>query len=870
MSLNQEQALVVNELEKNILLIASAGTGKTNTLSSRISNIIKSKKVNAEEILCITFTNKACAEMRDRIENIVGDSAKDITIRTFHSFCFDLIKSEAKKRTDVFTDFLVFDEEDCKEIIKECNVYNYPINKLQQFIELVKIERAKLNLKEEDLLKNYNEVVNYLFKFHSEKIKSICSNRGNLDFKMEEYLNSKGGELVILYNSLLYNNHGLDFADLTIKAKELLLDNDLVLSLKNKFKYINIDEVQDTSILEYSIIQKIFGNNNILLSGDMFQTIYGWRGSEPEKILDLFKEEYKPIEVVFTKNYRSTKYITNGSLSFLENAFNKKYSSMYKEKIISIADENGDKIKLKKNNTLREEARFIFDEIRNLEKKGEDVSNTCILSRDNNYNISLSKELGNIIGYEGSNFEFILVDQFKFFRRQEIKDIIAFLKLIANRYDNVSLKRIVKRLPTGIGESTLRAIESKEYKEVGIALTDFIDENVKLYGEKYSILIEEFQRDNVIVFDVESTGTDVTEDEIIQIAAIKINSDGEVIDSFEKFLKNTKSVEKSFKVHGFSDSFLREKGEDKKNVLEEFVEFSKDSVIVGHNVQYDINILTSELNRNNIDGPKFKTFYDTLDIYRRFHTKLENYKLETLSDVFSTKNKPSHDAMDDILATKDLLVRAVNKDLIPTSFKRISLVSKHIKSFNKINGALNELFERSKDKRPQDIIVDIIKGFSIKTLYSGRSSEIEKEANEKIERLRDFYVLVKELDDKEKSSRDSLLDIIRITGLSNGELESLIVNRTKKKRIPIITVHQAKGLEFDTVFICGLQEGVFPSYMALKSNNIEEEMRTFYVALTRAKKHLYLTYHLYEDYGRENKISNFINYINKEYMDNDY
>lgn len=870
MSLNKEQSLVVNELEKNILLLASAGTGKTNTLSRRISNIINSNKAKAEEILCITFTNKACAEMKGRIEDIVGENAKGITIRTFHSFCFDLIKSEAKKRTDIFTDFLVFDEEDCKEIIKECNFNNYPVNKLQQFIELVKIQKSKLNLKEEEPLKNYNKVIENIFKYQADKIKSICSNKGNQDLKMRDYLESKGGELVTLYNSLLINNHGLDFADLTIKAKELLTDEKLVENLKNQFKYINIDEVQDTSTLEYSIIEKIFAHNNILLCGDMFQTIYGWRGSEPDKILDLFRKKYNPIEIIFTKNYRSTKYITDGSLSFLENAFNKKYSDIYKDKITSITDEKGDKIKLRKAKNLREEARFIFDEIRSLEKNGEDISKACILSRDNNYNISLSRELGNIIGYEGANFEFILVDQFKFFRRQEIKDIIAFLKLIANRYDNVSLKRIVKRLPTGIGESTLKAIESKEYKEVGISLTDFIDENVKVYGEKYSLLIEEFQKDNVIVFDVESTGTDVTEDEIIQIAAIKINSKGEVTDSFEKFLKNKKSVEGSYKVHGFSDDFLREKGEDKEKVLKEFVEFSKDSIIVGHNVQYDINILTSELSRNKLEGPKFKTFYDTLDIYRRFHTKLQNYKLETLSKVFNTKNKPSHDAMDDILATKDLLVKAINEDLIPTSFNRINLVSKHIKSFIKINKALNELFERAKDKRPQDIIVDIIKGFNIKTLYSGRSNELEKEENEKIERLRDFYVLVKELDDKEKSNRDSLLDIIRITGLSNGELESLIVNRTKKKRIPIITVHQSKGLEFDTVFICGLQQGVFPSYMSLKSNNMEEEMRTFYVALTRAKKHLYLTYHQYEEYGRENKISDFINYINKEYMDNDY
>ena len=121
MTSNKEQKLVVDELENNILLLASAGTGKTNTLSYRISNIINRNKAKSKEILCITFSNKACAEMRDRIELTLKDKAKDITIKTFHSFCYDLIKSEAKKKTDIFTDFLIFDEEDCKEILKTIN-----------------------------------------------------------------------------------------------------------------------------------------------------------------------------------------------------------------------------------------------------------------------------------------------------------------------------------------------------------------------------------------------------------------------------------------------------------------------------------------------------------------------------------------------------------------------------------------------------------------------------------------------------------------------------------------------------------------------------------------------------------------------------
>ena len=871
MSLNKEQELVIEELEKNILLLASAGTGKTNTLSYRIANIINSKKAKSKEILCITFSNKACAEMIARIETTLGDKAKDITIKTFHSFCYDLIKSEAKKKTDIFTDFIIFDEEDCKEIIKTLNYYNYPIFKLQQFIELIKVEKTKLNLNEnEDILVTYKKIIENIYKYNEIKINSICSEKGKLNIEMKKYLYEKGNELIHSYNGILINNHGLDFADLTSRAKELLKDKNLVIDLRKKYKYINIDEVQDTSTLEYFIIEKIFSENNILLCGDIFQTIYGWRGSEPQKILEEFKKKYNPIEIVFTKNYRSTRNITNASLSFLKNAFDEEYNLIYKEDISSETEDEGKKIELNVFNNSREEARFIYEEIKNLKLEGYDISKTCILSRDNNYNINLSKELKSILAYEGTEFDFILVDQFKFFRRQEIKDVIAFLKIIANRYDNVSLRRIIKRLPTGIGETTLKEIESKRYKEAGIVLTDFIDRNIELGEERYSMLINEFEKNNIIVFDVESTGTDVTEDEIIQIAAIKINNSGEVIEVFEKFLKNEKSVKDSFRVHGFSDEFLEENGEEKKKVLKEFIEFSRDSIIVGHNVQYDINILNSELYRNNLEEPKFKAFYDTLDIYRRFYTKLPNYKLETLSKIFNIKNKPSHNAMDDILATKDLLVHALINNIKPTSFERISLIGKHIKSFSKISNSLNNLFEASKEKRPQDIIVDIINGFNLKTLYSGRASELNKEDKEKIEKLRDFYSLVRELDDKNKSNRDSLLDIIKITGLSNGDLESLIVKRTNKTRIPIITVHQSKGLEFETVFIVGLSEGVFPSYMSLRFNELNEEMRTFYVALTRAKKNLYLSYYKYEEYSKYNKISRFIEFIDKMYIENNH
>ena len=865
-NLNEEQQKVVNEQKNNIILLASAGTGKTNTLAERVTSIIKNGNSKPSEILCITFTNKACKEMSDRVMKIVGGEAKDITIRTFHSFCFDVVRTYAKRNTDIFSDFTIFDEDDCREVISKLSYYYATSNlmatnmQIQKVIDFIKVERARIETLEDRVLDEYKTVIDEIFKFREEKINQVCTNKGNLNLNLKNYIKFHGHELVTLYDSKLREDHALDFNDLIILTKELFKDEKVVRALKNKFKYINIDEVQDTSIIEYSIIEKLFEGNNVLICGDFFQTIYSWRGSDPEMIFNKFKEKYNPVEIVFSKNYRATKNLNKASLEFLNNAFSSKVSTLYKNGILAESKEDGEKILLKETRGLREEARFIFDYVNKLCKNGEDLKRVCVLTRDNNYNIGLSEELYQIGGYEGADFEFILVDQFKFFRRQEVKDILAFLKLIANRYDSLSLKRIVNRLPTGIGMRTLEAIESYKYKEVGIRLADYIDPLVLEYGEKFSLLINEFEKENIIVFDVESTGVDVTEDEIIQIAAIKLNKKGEVVDKFEKFLKNKKPVKDSYYVHGFSDEMLQRIGEDKEKVLKEFVEYSKDSIIVGHNVQYDINILCSELERSNLGKPKFKTFYDTLDIYRRFYPGNINYKLENLSKVYDTKHKPSHDAMDDIIATGELLVRAINEKIKETSMERMALMSKHLKAFTAISKKLNELFKIAESKRPYELVACVMNGFNIKSMYAG------DENKEKLNRLRDLYALFRDLDDKSKGNRDALLDIIRITGLSNGELESLIINRTKKPRIPIITVHQAKGLEFDTVFLAGIQNNTFPSYMAIKEGNLAEEKRVFYVAITRAKKRLVITYNSQGKYGHRNEISQFINYIPKEFF----
>ncbi|MFV3012387.1 3'-5' exonuclease [Clostridium botulinum] len=847
--LNDKQKKVINTLDKNILLLSSAGTGKTKTLSMRIGNIIAKNLALGEQILCLTFTNRACKEMKEKIIETVGKEGLKVTVKTFHSFCFDVIKKEAKKNTDISSDFTIYDEEDTKEIISELNSYKFNVSCLQRFINIVK--EKSINYKDRD----YKDVIDTMIKYNPNIFNDICKNEKYMvDKTLVDYLKIYGYLMVISYDKKLYERHGLDFNDLIIKVYDLFQKDKITTYWREKYKFIHIDEMQDTSEIEYNIVSKLFKNNNIMISGDYYQTIYEWRGSNPTIIFDKYKKEYNPEFIVFDKNYRSSEILLKASYEFLLNAFGKDVNEIYKEGIEPKANIKGDLIEFKKAYDFMEEATFIFNKIKSL--KVEKLSRVAILTRNNRINIALSEKF-KILNSKLPKEErvgFLLVDEFKFFRREEIKDVLAYLKLIVNDFDSNSLKRILKKFGKGIGERTIEEIEKDENIKIGVRLTDLIHKNTQEYGDYYELLTRGLDNENVVVFDVESTGINTTEDEIVQIAGIKINNKGEVIESFQRFLIPKKSVGDSYLVHGFSDQFLKENGENKKVVLKDFLEFIKDTVIVGHNVTFDISILNSELERLSLEKASFKTYYDTLDIARRFYPSLTNHKLETLSKLFNTETKSSHDAMDDILATKDVLMAMLKEKVKPTIINRMVVYGKYIKKFQPIYKEITNLKKLSYIKNPKDIIGEIVNKTKIKEIY--------KDQYIKINNLREFFVIAKEIENKEISSRDNLIELLKITSLSNSELDRML---TKYPRVPIITVHQAKGAEFDYVFLAGLQNNIFPNYMAVKEGNEIEEKRLFYVAMTRAKKALYLSFSEYEHNKRKAK-SMLVDFIPNEYL----
>ena len=309
-------------------------------------------------------------------------------------------------------------------------------------------------------------------------------------------------------------------------------------------------------------------------------------------------------------------------------------------------------------------------------------------------------------------------------------------------------------------------------------------------------------------------------------------------------------------IHNISDEFLFQNGVDAKSAIEDFLLFSQDSVIVGHNVSYDINILKENMKAIdlNIDKLSCKIF-DTLILTRKIYPGFFSYKLGNLFKEFSLNHTPTHNAMDDVICTLEVLEKVVVK-LLEKQSKRQAVFTKYQDYFYPIARNLGILAELSKEKRPQDILHETLIRAGLIEKYSKSSVELVK--------LRELYRIFREYDKTEKPTLESLSELLEIASLGNDTDRFLNI----KDQVPVITVHQAKGLEFNTVYLYNATDENFPSSRNQSGEGLKEEKRLFYVAITRPKSNLYITYSVGDEQAKElNKPSRFIHQIERKYID---
>lgn len=852
---NKKQQQVINELNQNILLSAGAGTGKTNVLSYRVANILNKNRANADEILCLTFTNKACRELKNRITSQLDfETANKITIRTIHGFAYQVITTIAKKAQTIFKEFVIFDDEDQKTLIRQ-TIANFPkaraldIQYIVNCIEQLKQERALKHIYTEDIEADYTTIYHQHLKFNKTFNQQQSDN-------LTKFFQFDGLNIIINYELALQQMHGLDYKDLIANAYRLFQDENICSSWRKRYKYIMIDEMQDTSSFEYTMLENLFPANNIMLCGDEFQTIYEWRGSNPQKILTAFTEKYNPLIINFNENYRSTKLLLEMAYNTLINLFCKEtILHSYAKNLLSKSSELGHKIELKQANSLANEAQWIFQNIVNLLPLVKTPTQIAILVRQNNYLQNLTLHLNYLANiYNQKNQEapihFIQIDNIRFFKRQEIKDVLSIMKYLINPNDYLSLQRILINLIPNIGIRTIKQISSTEYLQNGLRLSDFINANFQNPNyEPFSDLISAYLSKDIIVFDIEGTGTDIFADNIIQLSAIKIRK-GKKIAEFNRYLKSDKPVGDSEKVHHISDEYLQTHGENPKLVLQEFCQFIQDAIITGHNIRgYDMDILNQNLLKHNLKPVDFSNInFDTLDLVRRFYPNLPNHKLEFLSNHFQFETKSNHNSLDDVFATWELLHKLLEDKIIPTAKKRSELINKQKNKFIHVAQIFQKLHNILNDNLLlENLIAQIVEEFNLVNIYKANATQ---DGAVRLENIRNLFRLAKAELNSHRGT-NGIKELLQYASLSNTDLDALTSSHPK---IPIITIHQAKGLEFDYEFLAGMNDDIFPSYFSTRNGSItEEEKRLFYVAITRAKKALFLS-----SSGRPSRLLNYI------------
>ena len=420
--LNKEQQQAVQHTEGPLLILAGAGSGKTKVLTVRIAHLL-AQGVNPYEILAITFTNKAAKEMKSRVEGLVGDVANRIWLSTFHSFCAKFLRFELDNFLGYNSNFTIYDTSDSQALIKAA-------------------------LKALNLDDKYYPVGAMIAAISDAKNKLLFAS----DFRKQarDFYQQKVADVYEYYERELRKNNALDFDDLLLVAVKLLQSNEAVLDKYSKrFRYVMIDEYQDTNHAQY-LLAKLLASHwkNIAVVGDADQSIYAWRGADIQNILDFEKDYPNCTSIKLEQNYRSTKIILDAANAVIENNEGRPKKNLWTDKT------EGAKIQHFTAQSEHEEAAFIGDTIaKKHDIHGVPYGDMAILYRTNAQSRVLEEALIK------RALPYIMVGGTKFYDRKEIKDVLAYLRVLYNPFDDLSLLRIINVPKRSIGATTVAKLQ---------------------------------------------------------------------------------------------------------------------------------------------------------------------------------------------------------------------------------------------------------------------------------------------------------------------------------------------------------------------------------------------------------------------------
>ncbi|MDQ0203799.1 DNA helicase PcrA [Pectinatus haikarae] len=526
--LNPAQKKAVEHTEGALLIMAGAGSGKTRVLTCKIAYLLQ-KGISPYHILAITFTNKAAAEMRDRADTMIGDTAKNVWLSTFHSFCARLLRMEIEHTGKYKKNFTIYDTADSQTLIKNC--------------------LKELNLDEK--------------QYAPYGIQSAISNAKNImlapaDFAGQagDFFEQKTAEIYTMYQKHLVDNNALDFDDLLMIAVELLEQNKEVREkYQERFHYVLVDEYQDTNGAQYRLTKILAAKyRNLCVVGDADQSIYGWRGADIRNIMDFEKDYQEAAVIKLEQNYRSTQNILAAANAVIENNLNRKPKELWTE------NPQGDKIAIYESFNERDEARYIAENaIKQNTIYNTSYNDMAVLYRTNAQSRSLEE------GFMRAGVPYTMVGGLKFYDRKEIKDIMAYLKVIFNPDDQVSLMRIINVPKRGLGATTLSKIgEFASANNMGIFDAVSSTDAIPGLSAKAKTSLASFAE---LIFRMMTAQTDMTVHEFIQLV---MDESGYMIElQAEQKIENETRIENLKELLSVAKDF--EKENEENSSLENFL-----------------------------------------------------------------------------------------------------------------------------------------------------------------------------------------------------------------------------------------------------------------------------------------------------------
>ncbi|ETS98175.1 UvrD/REP helicase N-terminal domain protein [Prevotella sp. ICM33] len=862
-SLDKYQVPVVEASQGYHLVLASPGCGKTHILAERI-RYARERGVKYEDMLCLTFTNRAAREMTNRIQKVVGGDFSELMVGNVHRFCSKFLFEQGR----IPADSAIIDDEEAVSIIadyrnedeegvtRDFNRYKgyQTIIFFQHFIYQMEHQHPwKYYLHPESFTDDDREAVKHICA--SQKIEYDEQAVVNIYHHAQEYMdeaNAPGLDgktadriRVLLWKMYYANcyarykeeNHLFDFEDLLLYTYDIYRSDPTC----KRYPWIQVDEVQDLNGMQLAIIDLLTAEDNpmVMYLGDEQQAIFSFMGAKVET-LTLLKMRCKGNIHHLQRNHRSPKYLLD-----VFNDYAEKQLKIDRE-LLPLSDNDtkatsGD-LRIIHSSTIEAEHKDITTEALSLYEQNKEERTAVIVSANSDADrISEAMTEAGLTHFKVSGRDL--------FDTPDVKLLLAHLSVLSNEHNSIAWTRIMKGVRAFPSHALARRFNWK-LKQLALSPSDFLLYPESCYTAEF---LRAYNEEEIVVFDTETTGLNVFQDDIIEIAAIRIKG-GEVVgEPLDLYIETDKPIlpmlgDKENPMYAIYHEKMST-GEllSPSDALRRFLAYVGTSPILGHNANYDYNIVDNNLQRYCNDTMQAHDIrcFDSLKLIRLLAPSLHSYKLESLLETFQLAGVNSHQAIDDVKATVSLVRLCAEKAREKQAQQEAFIRHPKVKPFANVlrsnygecyREAVNRLYKLSTDHEPALVS-------ELSAAYNAFHSD---GLINDIPRL-DYilrYLRIDMLTDETVANALAPQLSQYVMDINTLKEADFCNSKSILERIYVTTVHKAKGLEFDNVIIFDAADGRYPNAYNKTKQQDEEDARKFYVAMSRAKRRLFIAYAL--------------------------